>query len=331
MAKIRRKRWLHVLGIVVVMTFVARIALWATEPTTTLPSQPTPGTFTLVIKSGGFDRVAHVHVPKGYKTGSKPPLVFLLHGGGGDGTSMLDKDGWAAKADKEGFLAVAPDGLAAAPKLPTNFKLNPHVWNSGQLRNGTPRTAIDDVAFFRQLLDDLKDKLPYDENRVYCVGHSNGGGMTLRAAAESSERFAAIGMVAGLLAVEKPEPAMPMPTLYIIGTKDPLVPVDGGEAKTPWGVRQHPPITEPLAKWATAIGCETEPKVVSDKDGLKKVEYPSTTSGPTLTVIYIDGHGHNWPGAKAALPDSIMGPNTNTLNATDTIWDFFKTVSASNN
>ena len=106
--------------------------------------------------------------------------------------------------------------------------------------------------------------------------------------------------------------------------------MDGGEAKTPWGVRHHPPITEPLEKWATAIGCETEPKVVSDKDGLKKVEYPSKTSGPTLTVIYIDGQGHHWPGGKTALPDSIMGPNTKTLDATDTIWKFFETVSGSN-
>ena len=115
-----------------------------------------------------------------------------------------------------------------------------------------------------------------------------------------------------------------MPTLYIIGTKDPLVPVNGGEAKTPWGIRNHPPLTEPLSKWATAIGCEAEPKVVSDKGGVKTVEYPSKTSGPTLTVIYIDGQGHHWPGGKAALPDSIMGPNTNTLNATDTLWEFFK-------
>lgn len=239
----------------------------------------------------------------------------------------MDKDGWAEKADKEGFIAVAPDGLGAAPKLPTNFKLNPMVWNSGQLRSGSPRTAIDDVAFFRQLLDELKEMAPHDSNRVYCVGHSNGGGMTLRAAAESSERFAAIGMVAGLLAIEKPQPQKPMPTLYIIGTKDPLVPVDGGEAKTPWGVRQHPPISEPLAKWAKAIGCDTEPKVISNEGGIKRVEYPPKADGPKLTVIYVEGHGHHWPGAKAALPDTLMGRNTSILNATDTIWEFFQSCS----
>lgn len=323
MARVRYTNALIVSLVVGLVAWAAR----ADSPKTTLPSPPQPGRFTLTIKSGGYDRVAHIHVPKGYQAEGKPPLVLLLHGGGGGGATILDKDGWAAKADKEGFLAIAPDGLGAAPNLLTNFRLNPMVWNSGQLRAGSPRAAIDDVAFFGQLLDDLKEKTPYDEDRIYCVGHSNGGGMTLRAATESSERFAAIGMVAGLLAVEKPQPKKPMPTLYIIGTKDPLVPVDGGEVKTPWGVRQNPPIAEPLSKWATAIGCEAEPRVISDKDRMKKVEYPSKTGGPKLTVIYVEGHGHHWPGAKAALPDGIMGPNTNILNATDTIWEFLKSCS----
>jgi hypothetical protein len=86
MAMFRRKRWFHVLGIVVVVAFAARIALRAAEPTTTLPSPLTPGTFTLVMKSGGYDRVAQIHIPPGYKADKKPPLVLLLHGGGGGAT-----------------------------------------------------------------------------------------------------------------------------------------------------------------------------------------------------------------------------------------------------
>lgn len=312
------------------MTFVARIALWATEPTTTLPSPPTPGTSTLVIKSGGFDRVAQIHIPIGYKADQKPPLVLLLHGGGGGATHALEKDGWTVKADKEGFLIVAPEGLGALPRLRTNFKINPALWNSGQLNPRSPRAMIDDVAFVRELLDQLKEKVPYDESRVFSTGHSNGGGMTFRLAADLSERFTAIGMVAGRMAVEFPKPRKPLPTLYIIGTKDPLMPLEGGEVKSPWGSWLNPPVGEQMGKWASAIGCETEPKVVSEKDGLRKVEYQSKTSGPTLTVIYIDGHGHNWPGGKAVLPDRIMGPNMRTLDATDTIWDFFKTVATSN-
>jgi polyhydroxybutyrate depolymerase len=148
--------------------------------------------------------------------------------------------------------------------------------------------------------------------------------MTFRLAAELSERFTAVGTVAGLMSLENPKPKKPLPTLYILGTKDPLMPLGGGEVKLPWGNRKNPPVAEPLAAWARALGCETEPRTISDKDGLKKVEYPSKGNGPTLTVLYIEGHGHHWPGAKPSLPENMIGPITGKLNATDTLWQFFQ-------
>lgn len=300
------------------------LAARADAPKTTLPSPAKPGRWTLVVKSGGYDRVANIHTPASYQADGKTPLLLLLHGGGGSGTHALEKDGWAAKAEREGFIVVAPDGLPAAPRLPASFKVNPVVWNSGQLNPRSPRAAIDDVAFIRQLLDELKPLLPHDDKRIYCVGHSNGGGMTLRLAAELSERFAAVGMVAGLLAVDDPKPAKPVPTLYIIGTLDPLVPLAGGEVKTPWGKRQNRPLSELLGKWAAAIGCEVEPVTRSDADRVKTVEYPSKLNGPTLTVMYLEGHGHNWPGVESVLPGNLMGPNASPIRATDVIWEFFK-------
>lgn len=287
-----------------------------------LPSPAVPGRFTLAVKSGDSDRVAHVHIPKGYKPEVKPPLVVVLHGAGGNGTSALDRDGWAAKADKEGFVVVAPDGLPARPRLPADFRTNPLVWNSGQLSARSPRAAIDDVAFVRDLLDALITKTPHDPARVYCVGHSNGGGMTFRLATELSERFTAVGMVAGLMAVENPKPKKAIPTLYILGTKDPLMPVDGGEVKTPWGSRQNQPVSEMLAKWAEGMGCEKDAKVVSDKDEVRKVTYTSKSKGAALTVLYLEGHGHHWPGAKPSLPESMIGPIKSKLNATDALWEF---------
>jgi polyhydroxybutyrate depolymerase len=327
MARLRLKTSLALLSAVGLLALVA----CADSSKTTLPSPPQPGRFIFTILSGGYDRVAQVHIPNGYMADAKMPLVLLLHGGGGSGTSALDKDGWAAKADKEGFLIVAPEGLGALPKLPTNFKTNPALWNSGQLNARSPRTAIDDVAFIRQLLDELKKKLPYDESRVFSTGHSNGGGMTFRLATELSDRFCAIGMVAGRMVVDKPKPTKPLPTLYIIGTTDPLMPLDGGEVKSPWGNWTNRPVVEQLAKWAEAIGCEKEPMVLSEKEDLRKVEYQSKSNGPKLTVLYLEGHGHHWPGAKQTLPESMIGPIKSKLNATDVIWEFFKTVSASKN
>jgi polyhydroxybutyrate depolymerase len=301
------------------LTMAAR----ADDSSTELTAPPKPGRFTLTIKSGDFDRVARIQIPAGYKSDQKPPLVLLLHGAGGSGTGILDKDGWSAKADQKGFIAVAPDGLPARPRLPPDFRTNPALWNSGQLKPLSPRAAIDDVAYVRQLLDELKEKLPFDEGRVFCAGHSNGAGMTFRLATELSERFTAVGMVAGMKDVADAKPKKPLPTMYILGTKDPLMPIDGGEVKLPWGSRHNRPVADMLSAWAKAMGCEPEPKTVSDKDGLKKIEYASKSNGPTLSVIYIEGQGHNWPGGQRTLPESMVGPSTDKLDATDVIWDFF--------
>ena len=50
----------------------------ADSPKTTLPSLPQSGRFIFTINSGGYERVAQVHIPKGYKPDSKPPLLLLL-------------------------------------------------------------------------------------------------------------------------------------------------------------------------------------------------------------------------------------------------------------
>lgn len=289
-----------------------------------LPSPLVPGRYTHVITSGGYDRQATIVVPRGFKQGDTLPVVVVLHGAGGNGGTMLDKCGWADKADAEGFIAIAPDGLGALPRQPTKFLTNPGLWNSGQLRPRSPRARIDDVAFIRALLDDLQGKLNYDASRVFCTGHSNGGGMTFRLAADLSDRFAAVGTVAGQMALAAPKPAKPLPMLYILGTEDPLLPLQGGEVKSPWGTRTAGRVADFLATWAKAIGCDTEPKVISESDNVQRLEYPSSDVGPTLTVMYLQGHGHHWPGGRTVLPESMIGPMTSKLNATDTLWQFFK-------
>ena len=167
----------------------------------------------------------------------------------------------------------------------------------------------------------------YDDQQVFVVGHSNGGMMAFRLASELSERLTAVGAVAGLLTLENPQPEKPLPTLCMLGSNDPLMPIDGGEVKLPWGTRQYKPVSDSLGRWAKAIDCEAEPTVISKKDKVRKVEYPSRLNGPTLTVFYLEGHGHHWPGFKSSLADQYVGPYSTNLNATDEMWDFFQQYS----
>lgn len=300
-------------------------ALLLTADDTELPSPPSAGDYTLKLKASGFDRLARIHVPKGYAAGTNPPLVLAFHGAGGSGATMLENNGWAAQSNQAGFIVVAPDGLPAFPRLPANFRTNPRLWNSGVLNPNTPRAQIDDVAFVSQLLNELKSRLLYDEAKVFVTGHSNGASMTFLLGAKLSERIAAIAPVGGPMAVADPKPTKPLPTLFIIGVADPLVPFNGGEVKLPWGPpKTHPPVSEFLAPWAKALGCINEPRPIAENDGLKKVEYSAMAGKASLTAIFITNHGHEWPGGQGSgLPESLIGPSSNSLNATQTIWDFF--------
>jgi len=293
-------------------------------PTRATRGEPSAGRYFLTVTSEKYEREIFVHVPRGYKPTSPPPLVVALHGAGGQGESMLDQNGWAKKADAEGFIVLAPNGLPALPKRSSNALVNPPLWNSGQLNERSPRTKIDDVAFIKTLLDQLKTQLPYDTNRVYVTGHSNGGGMTLRLAAELPERFVAAGTVAGLVNKDYSKPKKLLPTLYIYGMEDPVLPIDGGESKLPWGGRKTLPQEELLARWAEVQQCEATPMTRSTKNGVRRMEYPPKKTGNPFLLIYLEGHGHHWPGGKWTLPERMIGPDAKNLDATDELWSFFE-------
>jgi polyhydroxybutyrate depolymerase len=279
----------------------------------------------MVINSGEFDRTACVHVPNRYLPGD--PLVVVLHGAGGSGALMLDRHGWRAKADAEGFLVAAPDGLPTRPDAELSFLANPRLWNAGQLNRWAPRKGPDDVRFIADLLDAVRDRFAYDERRVYVTGHSNGASMTFRLGAELSDRLAAIAPVAGLIAVRDARPARVLPTLYIIGTHDPFQPLDGGEVKLPWGRRTCAPVSKYLTDWARVMGCRTDPIVVADDSHWRSLEYPPLDGGPPLRAIFVEGHGHEWPGGSSGLSARLMGPSSDHFDATDVIWDFFRGTS----
>lgn len=282
-----------------------------------------PGTHQLALSNQGYDWRYHVHIPNNAR--EPMPLVIVLHGAGGDGMRYLENNGWPALADREGFAVLAPTGLPSRPRLAPNFLTNPRVWNSGQLNENSPRVRINDTEAISKMLDEVVKRAKIDVSRIYVCGHSNGAGMTFKLANDIPERFAAIAPVAGQLAIKDPKPKKGLPTLFIIGTQDPLVPLEGGESTLPWGKRTTAPVKEWMVAWAKAIGAPTEAKEIEAKRGLRVEEYGPGRDGSFLRVVYIEGHGHGWPGGnEAGLPESLIGKKSKTYNATEEIWKFFK-------
>lgn len=227
----------------------------------------------------------------------------MLHGAGGSADLAAEETGWSRLADNEGFAVVYPEGLAVRPERPSKFLTNPQEWN-----DGSERGRHEDVGFLDAILDHLQQR--FDPSRIFLSGFSNGAGMAFRFAAERAERIAALAPVAGHCWIS-PKPVRPVPTFYLVGDGDPLVPLHGGTVRTFWGNDEwRPTVHETLRRWSEAIG-----------------HLPGSDFFP---VKVLPGHGHHWPGGKVLLGEKLGGPADTSLDATNEIWQFFQRAQAMN-
>jgi len=283
------------------------------------------GTTVQSLPCGGQIRHYALHLPPQYDGKKRLPLVLMFHGAGGTGVGTMRQTGWDKKADQAGFIVVCPDGTPADPLRPPAFRINPQLWNDGTGRGAIGRLNVDDVGFVRSLLDSLCTHYAIDPKRIYAAGHSNGAGMTFRLGTELATRFAAIAPDASYCWLADPKPARPVPTLYLVGEEDPLVPLAGGLVLMPWGgTENRPPVSETLTRWAKALGCNPTPVLVSNTGGVRIMRYTGPKPGEELLSYTISGLGHAWPGGWTPLPESLIGPKTDKLNATDVVWNFFQ-------
>jgi polyhydroxybutyrate depolymerase len=301
-------------------------AVFAQEAST-MPTKMRPGDHTLELTINGLKRHYVVHVPKAYDGKIPVPVVIMFHGGGGRARGAMQETGWSAKADRENFLVVYPEGVPRDPTRRGSFVTNPQSWNDGSARPilAAARQNIDDVGFVNAMLDDLGMKFRIDPHRLYATGFSNGASMTFRAGRELSTRLAAIAPVAGSDWLEQPTPAQPLSLLYLTGTADPLNPLEGGEITLggkPAG--NKPPVREFIDKWVKMLGCASEPKTIHDRDGVKGLAYTACHDHAEVVFYTVTGMGHFWPGGMSHLPERVIGKSFNKISATDLIWEFFQ-------
>ena len=289
---------------------------------------PAPGNHdeSLVVgtRSNKMTRTFIVHVPPGFDGKSKVPVVIMLHGAGGSGANAIAETGWDGKSDREGFIAVFPDGTTAHPQEPARFMLNPRLWNDGSGRGAVGVQQVDDLGFISAMIDFLEAHYSADPARTYCTGFSNGASMTFSVGLNLSDRIAAIAPVSGHLWYRQQQLRYPVPLLFIIGSEDPLNPIKGGNVKLPWGVTQyHPPVEDTLKEWERMLGCGPQVQTARG-NGVTEITYDQCAKGGEVQYYRVHGLGHVWPGGKNRLPEKWVGQPSDNLNATDVIWAFFK-------
>ena len=276
------------------------------------------------VQLGGFNRRFVVHVPPSFDAKLKLPAVIMLHGAGGTGQQAMAQTGWDRKADQQNFIAVFPDGVAEHPRQPSSFLFNPQTWNDGSGRHLSGKRNDPDVDFIAYVIDTLETHYGADPSRIYVAGFSNGASMAFRCGVELSDKIAAIAPVAGHLFVYDHPVKRAVPALYIIGRADPLELPAGGVIKIMGEEVTQPPIQQNLQRWRDIEGCSTNPSSDARGDGIERIDFTDCRDGAEVIEYFIDGMGHVWPGGTNQLPERLVGRPSYKLNATDVIWDFFK-------
>jgi len=257
------------------------------------------------------------------------PIVFVLHGSGMSGPQARAAYGY--------HFDVLADEYGLLPVYPTGFD---NHWND--CRDGADYAAnvqdVDDIAFFRAMIDYLAANHRANRARVLVTGLSNGGQMAYRLALEAPELVTAIAPIAAGLPVPEETDCQAsgesVPVAVMNGTRDPVNPYDGGPVSI-LGNDSRGRVMSSLASaqyFAHLAGHNVAPitRKLPDTD----IEDSSTVELTTWSAHGLDevrhyrivGGGHTVPSRTASMPAFLLGPTNADIEAAEEIWAFFQRV-----
>jgi polyhydroxybutyrate depolymerase len=302
---------------------------FAVAETSDRPDESTAQRFT----HEGIERTYLVRAP----ANGKPPvaIVVMLHGHTGSADRLTGRSGkpapyrqWNAIADREGLLLVAPqgvdggDGKAGWNDCRADAQTNPHS---------------DDVAFIGGIVTTLQRESRVASNRVYILGSSNGGQMALRMAIERPDMItAAAAIVASMPAQsECVAPTRLVPVLFINGTKDPLMPFEGGNVAND-AFQRGSVLSTPASVdlWAKLPGAAPSSEVTpmpdlstGDNSRVFRETHAMRHGQPAVMLYRIEGGGHVEPSRKERYPRWLsrwLGAQNADIEMADAVWAFFE-------
>lgn len=282
----------------------------ASEAQTMLPVlHGTVGT----INPPGFDRKpANIVLPVQYAEKDKWPLVILMHGIGGNAQAT---DYWLTlrfRTSLKGFILVTPEGTVT----PDGVKdwAGKQFWNATDFCCDFGKIGVNDVDYISKLIDTVQKDYHVDADRIYLIGHSNGGFMANRLGCEIGDRLAGIASIAGGGFKNPADCKNPRPVSYlqIHAVNDPTVSYKdvplyaGGQAV--------------VAQWLKKDGCMDPGTDGPKKDDIFLIPGPDTT--PHAWTCAQGTHVAFWTIDAATIPNHSPHVPLFNLNFSDEVLDF---------
>jgi len=239
-----------------------------------------------------------VYIPNSYDSEIDYPLMFLFHGFGGIASEFMNTADMRDLAESKNFIVVYPQGLDLA-------STGSH-WNCSN-PSADNKSDVDDIGFIENLIDQLLIDYPViDNKRIYAAGYSNGGFMSYYLACNSN-KFAAIGSVAGTMlddSYQNCNAQFPTAMINIHGTDDFDVPYVGNS--------YYPSIPD-VVDWWKNFNNATNEDLLTNQDGtIEQYIYYDDAGDRFVEHIKVIGGGHYWDDKL-----NYEGKNTSGL-----IWEF---------
>lgn len=270
--------------------------------------------------SDGRTRRYRTYVPAGLPVGSTVPLVIALHGGLGTSSLFAANSGLNGFAQSNNFIAVYPDGIGNQPDG-TGFQ----TWNGGYCCGPAATQAVDDVAFIRDLVAQLKTTMPIDPGRVYAMGHSNGGILSYKLACDLSGVIVAIGLQAGSNIVTGCQPTNSVSVFHLHGTADTNMPIGGGKGSG-LSTTVFASARGSVDAMAGINGCSVSSPVslVTSNADVTALSWTGCRSNTEVRFVTVKNASHAWMGhaAQSAGSSSYVGTPYPNLDATRAILSF---------
>jgi len=276
-----------------------------------------PGTTTLSLSVNGFTRTVMVHVPLHSSNKTPLPLVLNLHGSGATALDQSLFTGMNYSSDLHDYIVAYPQGL-----IPDGSGFDWNVPNEPLVGDRpVPKNAPNDVKFLTQLVGILEGKYCVNERMVYATGFSGGARMVSQLACADSTIFAAVAPVSGLRRPKPCDTTRAVPVIAFHGSDDEVDPFNGNGEK--YWTYSVPTAAE---DWAHQDKCSMKATDSTPSPSVKLTIYSGCTNGAAVELYEVLGLGHEWPGGPT-MPSSIvslLGPQSNAINASALMWAFFE-------